>query len=317
MHLRNISLVVAAVIAAARPGTCQQANWSTPLLGHFYDTSSNTITKIAGIPGAASVDGSVPSASKLRAAHVAPAGNFAIAQTVDEGVVLLDWPRGEVSMRELRGAPDEFASVAFSPNGNIAAIASASQGKLQIWRGLPGSPALGQEIAFDGDVLAVSDDGTIAATRNGGVYLVEAESLKLLAAGTFSAIAFRPGTSELAAADKDGDTVVSLRTRDGGPTTLATAEHGIAEPAGLQFSADGRKLVIANRRGRSATMIDLSTHTAATVSCECSPSLVSAGTGNAVFRITRPNSANEPLVFLDANSPEPRVFLVPVSGVNR
>jgi hypothetical protein len=317
MHLRNISLVAAAVIAVARPGACQQANWSTPLLGHFYDTSSNTITKIAGIPGAASVDGAIPSAVKLRAAHIAPGRDFAVAQTVDEGVVLLDWSSGEVAVRELRGAPDGFASVAFSPSGNIAAIASASQGKVQLWRGLPGSPVIDRENAFDADVLAVSDDGTIAAIRTDGVYLIDADGAKLLASGTFSAIAFRPGTGELAAAEKVSDTIVSLRSRDEGATTIANSEQGVAEPVGLQFSVDGRKLVIANRRGRSATAIDLTTRAAATVNCDCSPSLVSTGTGNAVFRVTGPGPSNEPLVFLDANSAEPRVFLVPVAGVNR
>jgi hypothetical protein len=314
MHVRNAFLAAAAVILTASPGLTQPAAWSAPVLGYVYDESSNSIKSIAGVPGAASIDGVVPSAVKLQRAHVAPGRKFGVVQTVEEGAALLDWSTGEAVLRRLPGAIANITSVAFSPQGSYAVLLSQSTGKIQLWRGLPDVPALESEIASEATALAVSDDGAIAAVRGDGAYSLDSEEAKLLASGEFSAIAFRPRTRELAAAGRFSDTVVSLRP-GGGAVTIASTDDGIAEPVGLQFSGDGAKLVIANLRGRSATIVDLRSQSRATIPCDCNPELVSAAAANGVFRIT--SAFDAPLVFVDASLSEPRTFMVPATGGSR
>jgi hypothetical protein len=313
MFLRHAFLTgVAAVIAAG-----QSVTWSPPVLGYFYDAPSSSIRVVAGVPGAASIDSSVPSAAKLRDAFIAPSGKFAIAQTIDEGSVLLDWSAGAVTARELPSVAAEVSAVVFSSRGAEAAVVSKTAGKVQIWRGLPGNPSIAREIALSAETLALSDDGNLAWIESEGVYTLEGDTPKLLAAGTFSALAFRPGTRALAAAAKYNDAVLSIRSADGqaASTTMASSEDGIAEPAGLQFSADGKRLVVANSRGRSATVLNVEAGTSLTINCDCNPGIVSSAAGNAVFRITA--STDEPIAYIDADSPEPRIFQVPVSGVSR
>jgi hypothetical protein len=312
MLLRKAILTASIAVAA----TGQPATWAPPVLGYFYDGTSNAIRMVAGVPGAASIDGAVPSAAKLRAAFVAPGRKFAIARTIDEGSLLLDWSRGDVAVRDLASVVDEVSSVAFSPRGAEAAVASKSLGKMQIWRGLPDNPALERELAVSPELFAVSDDGQLAWIDSSGVFTLDGDTPKLLAAGSFSAIAFRPGTQELAAAGRYNDSVVSLRAGgDGSPVTLASSDDGIAEPVGLRFSADATQLIVANARSRSATILNIAAHSATTLACDCDPALVSGAAGNAVFRITA--ATGVPLVYVDAGTAEPRIFHVPVSEVSR
>jgi hypothetical protein len=308
MMLRNV-FVAAAAAFSALPAQAQPVVWSSPVLDHYFDASSASIRIVSGVAGAASVDGVVPSAVKLHRAFVAPGKRFAILQTADGSPVLLDWT-GESTVRELPGVAASLDSVAFSRSGNAAALVSA--GKVQVFRGLPEDPAIQQEIAIDSTALAVAEDGTVAAVAD-GIYLFESGEARLLAAGDYAAVAFRPGTREIAAAGRFSDTVVGVRA-GAGLSTLASAEDGIAEPVALEFSNDGSKLVVANRRGRSATVVDMHSEKATSVACDCNASAASPAASDNVFRIA---GSGDSLVFLDASSGGLRTFTVPVIGETR
>ena len=310
MIVRNFVAIAVGVGAWAFPARAQSAIWSTPVLDYFYDASSNSIKTVSGVPGAASVDGVVPSAVKLKKAYIAPGKRFAIIQVVDGSAVLLDWSNGSLA-HEVSGAPAAIDAVAFSRNGNVAAVLSS--GKVQVWRGLPNDPAIQHEIASDASALAIADDGTVAAAQADGIYLLDSGEAKLIATGDYSALAFRPGTRDLAAAGRFNDTVVSIR---GGASssTLATADDGIAEPVALEFSSDGSKLVIANRRGRSATIVEMAAAKATSVTCDCNALVASPAASSAVFRIA---DSGDAVVFLDASSADLRTFTVPVIGETR
>jgi hypothetical protein len=310
MILRNLVAIAVGVGAWTFPAQAQLVTWSAPVLDYFYDASSNSIKTVSGVPGAASIDGIVPSAVKLQRAYIAPGRRFAIVQVVDGSAVLLDWSNGS-SVREVSGAPAVIDAVAFSRSGSIAAVLSS--GKVQVWRGLPDDPAIQQEIAFEATSLAVSDDGTVAAVQPDGIYLLDSGEPKLIAAGEYSALAFRPGTRDLAAAGRFTDTVMGIRI-GAGASTLASGDDGIAEPVALEFSSDGSKLVIANRRGRSATIVDMAATRATSVTCDCNALVASPATSSAVFRIAESDGA---VVFLDASSADLRTFTVPVIGETR
>jgi hypothetical protein len=307
-------VVAAAVIASASAGRSQSVSWSAPVVDHFYDGGAASIKAVAGVPGAASIDGVVASAVKLQAAYIAPGKRFALARSVDDETVLLDWTGPTAIVRDLPGAPAGVDAVAFSRSGNFAAVFSRSSGKVQIWRGLPGDPAVQHEIASDSSVLAVADDGTLAAVQSDGIYWIESGGAKLVAAGDYSAIAFRPGTRDLAATGTFSDTVIVIGA-GGGSSTLAAADAGISEPVALAFSSDGATLVIANRRGRSAVVVDIAAGTATAVACGCTPSVVAPAAARGVFRLT--GSTGDGVVFLHAGSAAPRVFTVPDAGGSR
>src|SRR5688572_4049066 len=133
MTLRHLPLVAVAAAVSTLPARPQSVTWSAPVLDHFYDAASNSIKTVSGVPGAASIDGVVPSSVKLHRAYIAPGKRLAILQAVDGSAVLLDWSNGS-TVRELAGAPANIDNVAFSRSGSIAAVLSS--GKVQIWRGL-------------------------------------------------------------------------------------------------------------------------------------------------------------------------------------
>ena len=314
MFLRHSFAVTIATILLASAGRAQEVTWSAPVLGYIFDGTSGSIKTIAGVPGAASVEAMVASGVKLQQAHIAPGRKFAIVETLDEGTVLLDWSNGDTVVRSLSGAIGSITAVAFSPSGSTAAIVSRTAGKVQVWRGLPNDPGVQREIASEASGLAIADDGSVATIQADGVYSLDSGEPRLLASGEYAAIAFRPGTNNLAAAGRFSDSVTMLRT-GAESSRLASADDGVAEPVGLQFSSDGTKLVIANRRNRSVTVANVNTGRSTSLPCECDATVVSATSSGGVFRIT--DSYDQPIIFLDANSPEPRLFVVPVSGGSR
>jgi WD40 repeat protein len=313
--LRNMLLAAAAALGTVSFAPAEPATWSAPVLGYHFDGESKSIRVISGVPGAASMDESVPSPVKLERAFPTPARRFAVIQMREAGAAVLDWTAGASVIREVPGASQEISSVAFSTRGDRAIVASKNTGTMQVWRGLPDRPSIEHEFALDSDIVAISDDGTVAAVQGEGVFRIDVGESRLLASGVFSAIAFRPGSSELAVSGKYTDSVVVLRAESGDLVTLASAEDGIAEPVGIQFSADGKKLVVANSRDRSYTVIDMQTKRALTQPCDCSPDTVS-GVGGSSFRIASPGRSpdNDAHVFVDAGSSDPRIFLIPVTG---
>ena len=305
-------ITVAALCAFVSGAAAQTPSWSGPVLGYVFDDSEKAVKIIGGIPGAASVEASLPSAAKLERAHIAPGRRFAIVETVGgESLAVLDWSEGGAHIREVSGALASASSVAFSPAGDVAAVARKSAGVVQIWGGLPSEPHVRREVAVDGDALAVSSSGSVAALSADGLLSLDGDSPRLLVPGAFAALAFRPGSLDLAVSPRGKNEVSLVRgfEAEAAVETLAGSAEGIDDPVALQFSFDGTTLAVANGRGRSATLVDVGTRSAATTDCGCTPSAVSAVGGRAVFRITGPEDG--PMVFIDADAPGARTFLVP------
>ena len=82
---------------------------------------------------------------------------------------------------------------------------------------------------------------------------------------------------------------------------------GLAEPAGLVFSADGKSVLAASRAAKSVTIFDFAGGAATTLECDCAPTGV-ARLGS-LFRLT--DAGSGPVWLVDASASPARLVFVP------
>ncbi len=296
-------------------GAAQSASWTPPTLGYLFDSDSKSIRPLSGIPGAASLEAGLAVPSKLEQAFISPNRKFALAATKDgEHLLLVTWTGNSANATELDGAPASAEQIAFSGSGSAAAIWNRDARKIQVWKGLPDQPSLFKEIeSAELTALAVSDDGDAVAAAT-EVGLVLAGAGKILGVGSFSGLAFLPGTHDLAAAEQTLDQVSLIRKVDSDADTvqLAGNQDGVSQPIAVAFSSDGRKLIVANLRGQSVLSIDLESRAVIATPCDCEAEGLYRAQGNAVFRLT--NGSQDLIALFDGDSGEPRVLSIPVGA---
>jgi hypothetical protein len=298
------------LILAATPLLAQQ--WSAPRLGYLYDADSRSLRAIAGVPGSASLESPLAVSMKLSRAFVAPNRDYAIAQNTESENLFVVTDSGE--MKTLEGSPASADVVAYTSTGSIAAV--YSQGRLQVWRNLPGSPELVRNVeTADVRQLAVSDDGAVvAAVTEAGAVILGDDTRTPLSIAAVRAISFLPNGHDLAIAE--AESIQLIRSVDTEPemSQLASAADGVAEPAALAVSADGRTLLVANTREASVLSIELESRSVKRIECESTPEGLFRLRGNAVFRLT--GMSGEAVSVYDGDAEEPRVFSIP-TGVSR
>ena len=304
---RRAAIVAAAVpvLAAAQPAS---PAFSRPVLGYIFDTSNKSVRVIAGVPGASSLDaGFAWNGGDLT---IAPRGQFGLS-TAGGSLTVVNWSSGQPVSSLLQPAvegEDGAQRVAFSPAGR-AAIA-LYRGKIRTWSGLPASGTLVAEIAAElpegVTALAVADDASSGALlANGKLYRIAAEGglMPVDADATFTALAMRPGSSDVATADGAGNRVLLYSG-----FSAATLAEDIADPEALAFSADGATLVVASHGAGSLVAIDMAARTPVRLDCDCRPDGLLPVSGNAVFRLGSGMKGN--LTLLDLDSGAPRLVLV-------
>jgi hypothetical protein len=298
------------VTAAAQTTT----RWSTPTLGFVFDADSKSIRTLSGVIGAASLDGGIAVSSKLDKASISPNRQIALAETADsDHLLLVRWNGKAASAEPLYGSPSSADLIAWSPDGLTAAVYNAASQQVWVWKSIGAEPKLTQQSpASDLRAIAVADDGFAVGSTDSGLFQLAAEP-KQLSATPYSALAFAPGSHDLAAGDSVLNQVVLLHdSTPDAQIALATAADGIGQPIGIAYSRDGSKLAVANATAKSVLLIDTTTSSRQTFSCDCTPDGVFAAAGNAVFRLT--NTGQDRLTLLDADSAEARLVTVPVGG---
>src|SRR5262249_49331641 len=172
---------------------------------------------------------------------------------------------GFVSMAGAIASPDW---VIFSNEGGAVVLFSARANRLQVWRGLPGSPELALDRAGDGlpegpVTAAVSEDGgtVLAASRN-AVYLVSAsDTPRLLMSGTLIAsVAMLRNGQDGVAADSGSGAIQLLRGVSSG-ADVHVAASGFEDIGAVYPSSDGALLYAALPTVKSVAAIDLGSGT--------------------------------------------------------
>jgi hypothetical protein len=235
-----------------------------PQLGLIPDGSS--LRKVAGIPAAAAVGAPVTFSRNLSLVNASSQG-FAVASDADSGLVLIVAP--DTSATTLSNVPLKPDLIQLSPRGSAALLWYMAGRHAQILSGLPSNPTARDLdlsfIAAKPTALAVSDDGlTVAVAWPGIVYeFTAAGTAGLPINGDSAALAFSPGTSDLAIASSTTATLWN----NAGITNLASFPNPLNPvAAGL----DSRRLVIADSSGAVVT-VDLASGSQSSIDCQCTP----------------------------------------------
>ena len=302
----------------------QQKRVSGAVAGYVFDGAA--LRPIAGVPGGATLGEAVGLGLTVSAAVVSPQLDSAIVTSSDGSLHLFRLSGSSATEVAWNGVPGELshgpARVVYSPSGTAAAI--YSPGLLQVVSGLPNSalatfglaqlniPALrspNERANVAPAAVAVSDDAAwLLVASEGRVHLLGASgSSSVLVEGVRGvSVAFAPGGHAAAVLNGAGPWL------DVFPDVSVAASQripalGLAELAGLAFSADGRMAVAASRAGKSVTVFNLAAGVATTLDCNCAPTGVSR-LGN-LFRLT--DAGSGPVWMVDAGASPARIVFVP------
>ncbi len=316
--MRCLTLLFASAVAA--PWLWAQGGVVGPVSGIVFDQSARVLRPILGIPGASLLGEALEAGSELTAAYVAPGQNWALAVTAS-GPAFLLLTHGAFSRIWVGGVTASPERVAFSPSGTAVALYAA--GRIQVVRGLPDTPSMAGGLAtgISGRSLraaarrglgsfAVSDDGGYVLYAEGGsvrLWGAAGEDFAVMPAGSNTVVAFAPGGHDAAAADLSAGVVLLGDVPGAGSRRTLAAGGGMAFPAGLAFSADGRRLFLADAAARSVTGFDLATGAPTVVSCDCVPAGLFPMGG--LFRLN--DAGAGPLWLLDSQNGDARMVFVP------
>lgn len=336
LWIGGLALVAVCVVACGSnppastthpPGTTTTASnqaASGPMLGAWWDSDRKGLRATYGVLGAAQqgppayADGTYSGA----------------AVCARSGVAILTSPSGEMSLAHLPlGRPSVIATkgpasptISFSPSCAAALAYSRGSSKALLIQGLP-SAARVEALTLPPGVsdARVSDAGGILAAvpATDG-----ATAIKVLAPGSataqpvtvlsrFGGMAFLPGSDSAVLADAAANTVLQASHLTGNLSLaqLAGESDGVANPAAVAASADGRWVAVANGNGSSVLRLDLASQTAPLRAlCRCTPTELEPLAGNLAFRITEPGSGT--VWAFDGNGPEPRIVFLPAEPLS-
>lgn len=305
------------LILAAFPYASAQSNISAPILGYAYDPGSRAVRSIRGIPGAAILGGPLHTGFLPTSASIAPQQNYALATSAGRELRLIRWNGARASSHSLEGAMANPDRIVFSPSGAAAILYDSASAHLQAVVGLPDTPAL-KEIQPAGSAaisaMAISDDAALALASGSAVYVIGADQnpVPLPIPSTIAALSFRPATDDLLAATSSGDLYLAKNVN----TALAVAQvfTGVARtssPVAVQFSPDGSAAYLASTAGTLAT-IDLTTGSASTLACQCTPTGLQPFGRSGLFRLTE--ISTQPLWLFDGTAGGSRIWFVPAEA---
>ena len=282
-------ICVPAILAAA-PLLAQQGQVAGPVSGYVFDRGAHVLRPVLGIAGASVLGDAVDFGVPPAAVYVAPRldAAFVVANGSVHLFKLGSGAPAEVPLNGISGVPE---GVAFSPSGTAAAVFAA--GRVQLVKGLPGSPSLAgvldtranQQVSainvrphpyrlMANEVYAVSDDGTLLlVSSEGSVRLLQAAGgeQSLMSSAGAALLAFAPGGHDVAVASPTGPGLIIVRDVAGAAQQQPVAAAAdIAAANGVAFSADGGKVYVARSSGDVA-VFDLAAKTRSDITCDCVP----------------------------------------------
>jgi DNA-binding beta-propeller fold protein YncE len=316
-----ISKRAIAVLACLPPLAAygQQRQVSGPVAGYVFDGAA--LRPITGVMGGATLGDALGLGLAASAAVVSPQLDSAIATAKDGSLHLFQLSGLSATEVAWNSVPSRAQRVVYSPSGTAAAIYAA--GRVQVVSGLPNAPVaaftveLGsapgkparQPASAAPEAMALSDDAAWLLVAGDG-------RLRLLGASGSSSVLLEPEARTVAVAFAPSGHAAAVLSGAGPwldvyPDVAAApadriAAPGLAEPAGLAFSADGKLVLAAARDGRSVTIFDLADGPT-TLACACAPTGV-ARMGK-LFRLT--DAGAGPVWLVDTGVNPARIVFVP------
>jgi hypothetical protein len=281
-------------------------------MGLIWNPADSTLRSLVGVPGSTQLG------PALFPAGTYTAGAFA---SPTQTALLID-PKGNLKVMVLPATQPETltqnvspaSSITFSPRGAYAAVFAAGSTSTFVISGLPQAPTVNTitaSAAIQG--ASISDAGTLLMAIGKDSVTVTA----ITASGNRSTLATLAGFGGMSfiASSEDSliaDSTASTLTRyhNGTPSVLATHANGLNQPLAVAASQDAHWAVTANQADGTLVRIDLTGASAPSQStCACTPTQLSALSGNAVFEVTAP--AGAPGWMIEADGPASRVLFIP------
>lgn len=317
--LSRVTAILACLPALAIHG--QPTQVSSPVVGYVFDGAALRV--IAGVPGGATLGGAIDLGLAASAVAVSPQLDSAVVTANDGSLHLFRLGGSSATEVWWNGLPSAPARAVYSPSGKAAAVYAS--GRVQVFTGLPTAPLLafavelGLSKAEPGrkpasaapEAMALSDDAAwLLVASDGRLRLLgaSASSSWLLDGVRDVSVAFASGSHTAAVLSGAGPWLDVYPDVSAGSWQQRIAAPGLAAPAGLAFSADGKLVLAAARSGKSVTIFNLAAAGAATtLVCNCAPTGV-ARMGS-LFRLT--DAGSGPVWLVDAAANPPRIVFVP------
>jgi hypothetical protein len=282
-------------------------------MGLIWNPADSTLRSLVGVPGS----------SQLGPA-LFPAGTYAAGafSSPAQTALLID-PKGNLQVMALPSTQPQTVTgnlsptsvIAFAPRGQYAVVFTPGSTSVLMVGGLPQAPTANAVTAAAVQGAAISDAGTLLLATSAGsgsvaITAIGADGTRstLATLGGFGGISFIAGSEDSLIADSAANTLA--RYHNGVAATLATHANGLNQPFAVAASMDGHWAVTADQADAVVLRIDLTGATSpAQSACACTPTQLSALSGNAVFELAAP--AATPGWIIEADGPTSRVLFIP------
>lgn len=219
-------------------------------------------------------------------------------------------------------------SIVMSPTGMSAALYYSHSASVEILTGLPNVTQTPVHVDLSTlpsapQVFAVSDDGSLVlagvsentdgSAARGEVFLCTSTAVPRSVATVqhASAIAFVGQSHNAVLADDVSNSVTLISDVANAATTAwVFSSEQFQAPDSVQVSPDGQSFLAGSSTSGIIAILNASGSNPVLVACGCAPAEFWQLTAPSVYQITEP--ANGLLWLLDGQSPNPRVFFVPV-----
>lgn len=315
------------VVSASPAEQTVPAGLRGPVIGYVLDHAIKQIRPINGILGSSVLGEPLSLPFSVATAAFSPRGDFALTISASDTstAYVLEHLGDTNTVAAIDGIIPSVDRVIFNAEATAAALLATGNHQLQFLSGLPSSPTAGPSVdlsSIDGTITAVAMDGTGtkiligASAEHGALYLVtdEQNSPRLIASfGSPAALALQNGDQDVIVADAAISELSLIRNFASVPELfrIAGERDGIADPAGLRITSDGRKLYIANRSSQTLDVWNFQQQSIeATFPLDAEPTQLMPLQGSATFLLN--DAGDHPLLLLDAVNLA--VYFVPAKG---
>ncbi|HVN05239.1 MAG TPA: hypothetical protein VMT86_12520 [Bryobacteraceae bacterium] len=293
-----------------------------PVTGYVLDAKVHAIRPMMGFPGAAYLG--APAVTSVDAAWVSPDAFAAFVVRGGQAVLYTGLGNTAPVAAKLSGvlAADYFA---WGPSSTAAALYSAATRQAQILTNLLSAPSAGGPIdltSLSGQVTAIAFDGqrvilAVSSPAGGGIYIATAQEGPRLLVSAISPASILLAGADLYFADNRSQEIWQVKSyATGAAPAMFANDAAISSPAGLQLSADGSRLYVANAGSRTLGVYDVATHAPEqSITLNFTPTRLDRFGSGSVFLLNSAGQTSTPLYVLSEQLNKRAVYFVPGAGV--
>ncbi len=314
--------VPSSVSQAPAAGGTVSRQMQSPVLGFVYG-AGNEVRAIDGIPGASTLSSPLPVPAVVARLIFAPSQKYALVERTDDASLGLMTFSGANPgpLVQIVGGISKPNIISFSPNGGAAALYSDSEGRLQVFSGLPDNPKLAREIR-SGDLpgvvrlLALADDGEtlLEGTDNNAVFLLAGSAPQtLVSVADLGGMAFISQSNDALIFDR-GEGALSLLQGVSGERSRRLLASGLTGLEGnINLESDGARAVITSTSARHLWQIDFHSLAVQDIPLPTTPAMLEPLRVSGHYLLAW--QPGQPAWILNTNQERATVYFVPAAVV--